>query len=154
MMMQVNKWMASLLGVGFVKGGGTIAAVITCLLWWAFQQDGQSDRWMIVITILITITGTISATVVEKDWGKDSSRVVIDEVAGMCIGLLFVPVTIPWLLSGLVLFRFFDIVKPLYIRRLEALPGGWGVMADDVLAGVYTNIVLQIMGYLNLWPHS
>jgi phosphatidylglycerophosphatase A len=153
-MMQLSKWISSLLGVGFVKGGGTVAALITCVLWWFFQQDGRSDGMMAVLAILITIIGTISATVVEKDWGKDSSRVVIDEVAGMCIGLLFVPVTIPWVITGLVLFRFFDIVKPLYIRKMEALPGGWGVMADDVLAGIYTNMVIQILLYLNLWPHS
>lgn len=153
-MMRINKWIASLMGVGFIKGGGTVAALLTCLWWWFCQQNGQFDRWMIAQTIFITIIGTISATVVEKDWGKDSSKVVIDEVAGMCIGLLFVPVTISWLITGLVLFRFFDIVKPLYIRRMETLPGGWGVMADDVLAGIYTNMVLQIMGYLNLWPHS
>jgi phosphatidylglycerophosphatase A len=76
--------------------------------------------------------------------GKDSYRVVIDEVAGMWVSLLFVPITTPTLVAGLVLFRFFDITKPLYIRRMEKLPGGVGVMMDDVLAGVYTNILLQI----------
>jgi phosphatidylglycerophosphatase A len=55
-----------------------------------------------------------------------------------------VPITIPSLLAGLVLFRFFDIVKPLYIRRMEQLPGGVGVMMDDVLAGIYANVLLQI----------
>jgi phosphatidylglycerophosphatase A len=61
----------------------------------------------------------------------------------MCISLLFVPITVQWIVTALVLFRFFDIVKPLYIRKAEALPGGWGVMTDDILAGVYSNIVLQ-----------
>ena len=80
---------------------------------------------------------------VEPIWGKDHGRVVIDEVAGMCISLLFVPVTIGYVLAGLILFRFFDIAKPLFIRKLELLPGGWGVMMDDILAGVYTNILLH-----------
>ncbi len=91
------------------------------------------------------MVGIKSANEVEVLWGKDHGRVVIDEVAGMCITLLFVPVTIKFVLIGLVLFRFFDILKPLGIRQLEKLPGGWGVMADDVLAGIYANIVLQIL---------
>ena len=102
---------------------------------------------MIAVTAVVIIIGIWSSNVVEKDWGKDSSRVVIDEVAGMCISLLFVPITIQWIVIALVLFRFFDIVKPVYIRKAEALPGGWGVMTDDILAGVYSNIVLQSVIY-------
>ena len=71
-------------------------------------------------------------------------------VAGMFISLLFVPVTIPYILVAFVLFRFFDIIKPLFIRRLESLPGGWGVMADDILAGVYTNIIIHAVVWFNL----
>jgi phosphatidylglycerophosphatase A len=76
---------------------------------------------------------------------------VIDEVAGMWVGVLGLPITGPRLLAGLVLFRFFDIVKPLFIRKMEEMPGGVGVMMDDVLAGIYTNLLLQAavhLGYL------
>lgn len=142
-MMQVHKWITSCLGIGYIKGGGTVAAIVTCLLWWLLQPDGMNTGMMIAVTAAVIIIGTWSSTIVEKDWGKDSSRVVIDEVAGMCISLLFVPITIQWIVIALVLFRFFDIVKPLYIRKAETLPGGWGVMTDDILAGVYSNIVLQ-----------
>ncbi|MFD2146419.1 phosphatidylglycerophosphatase A [Mucilaginibacter antarcticus] len=105
----------------------------------------------ILLTLAVTALGVWSGNKVEPLWGKDHSRVVIDELAGMFISLLFVPVTIPYLIAGFVLFRFFDIVKPLYIRRLEALPGGWGVMADDVLAGVYASLILQIIICLGLF---
>ena len=147
-MMRIHKWIAGCFGIGHIKGGGTIAAMICCVIWWFVQNDGVFNKWMIVVTAVITIIGIWSATVVEKDWGKDSSRVVIDEVAGMCIGLLFIPVTVKWIVVGLVLFRFFDIVKPLYIRKAEALHAGWGVMADDILAGIYTNLVLQVIIYV------
>ena len=60
-----------------------------------------------------------------------------DEVAGQCISMLFLPVTIKYVLISLILFRFFDIVKPLYIKKMEKFPGGWGIMFDDVLAGIY-----------------
>jgi phosphatidylglycerophosphatase A len=99
-----------------------------------------------VLLLAITlIAGIWSANALEKEWGHDNNKIVIDEVAGMMITLLFVPVTIEHLLTGLLLFRFFDIVKPLGIRQAEALPGGWGVMADDVLAGVYAQLLLQLM---------
>lgn len=146
-MMNVYKWIASCFGIGYIKGGGTIAAMVTCMGWWLLQQDGVFNKTMIAVTAVVIIIGIWSSNVVEKDWGKDSSRVVIDEVAGMCISLLFVPITIQWIVIALVLFRFFDIVKPLYIRKAEALPGGWGVMTDDILAGVYSNIVLQSVIY-------
>lgn len=94
---------------------------------------------------MATFIGVWSSSMVEPLWGKDPARVVIDEVAGMCISLLFLPVNVKYLLSALILFRFFDIVKPLLIRKMESLPAGWGIMMDDVLAGVYTNILLQVV---------
>ena len=148
-MMRLHQWIASCFGIGYSKGGGTIAAFVTCVAWWLLQRDSGFTNWMIIVTIVITIIGIWSSTMVEPGWGKDSSRVVIDEVAGMCISLLFVPVTVKWIVIGLLLFRFFDIVKPLYIRKAEALPAGWGVMADDILAGVYANLLLQLIIYVS-----
>ncbi len=147
-MIKVHQWIASCFGIGFIKGGGTIAAIAGCVAWWLVQRDGIFDKGMIAVTVLITVIGVWSATKVEPQWGEDSSRVVIDELAGMYISLLFIPVTIKWIVIGLILFRFFDIVKPMYIRKAEALPGGWGVMTDDVLAGVYSNLVLQVIIYV------
>lgn len=144
-MMKLHKLTAGCLGIGYVKGGGTLAAMVCCAVWYLLQSDGNFNRIMIPVTALILFIGIWSSTMVEADWGKDSSRIVIDEAAGMCISLLYVPVTIKYVIAGLLLFRFFDIVKPLFIRKTESLPGGWGVMADDVLAGVYTNILLQVI---------
>ena len=146
---KIHQQIASCFGVGFIKGGGTITALTGCAAWWMIQRDGVFDHAMIAVTLLITVMGVWSASKVEPQWGKDSSRVVIDELAGMFISVLFVPVTIKWMIIGLILFRFFDIVKPLFIRKTEALPGGWGVMADDVLAGVYSNLVLQLIIYVS-----
>jgi phosphatidylglycerophosphatase A len=101
--------------------------------------------WQIVITFFIIAGGIITGNKVDAEWGKDSSKVVIDEVAGMAIALLFVPHKIAYAVIALILFRFFDIVKPLGIRALEKWPGGWGVMADDVLAGLYALIVIQVL---------
>jgi phosphatidylglycerophosphatase A len=144
--MNLHKITASILGIGYIKGGGTIAAAVTCLIIYLAQEQGLLTHfWMLPIaTILVTLVGIYVGNQVEADWGKDSSRVVIDEVAGLMFTLLFVPLTNTNLIIGLVLFRFFDILKPLGIRKMEKLPAGTGVMMDDVLAGIYGNIVLQL----------
>jgi len=105
----------------------------------------------IAATILITAIGIWASGEVEKDWGKDSSKVVIDEAAGMCVSLLFLPTKVKYVFAAFILFRFFDIAKPLYIRRLEKLPRGWGVMADDLLSGIYSNLIMQIIIAVNLF---
>lgn len=141
------KLIASIFGIGYIrKGGGTVAAAFAVLIWWViFRNIGMNFALQLGITFFITFLGVWAGNVVEPEWGKDSYRVVIDEVAGMFISVLFVPVEWKWLLIGFVLFRFFDIAKPLYVRRMEVFKGGWGVMLDDVLAGIYANIVLQVI---------
>jgi phosphatidylglycerophosphatase A len=141
------KIVASIFGIGYIrKGGGTVAAAFAVLVWWLlFHNYGTNFALQVLIVVLVTALGVWAGNKVEPEWGKDSYRVVIDEVAGMFISVLFVPVVWKWLLIGFVLFRFFDIAKPFFIRRMEALKGGWGVMFDDVLAGIYANVVLQII---------
>ncbi|WP_231582610.1 phosphatidylglycerophosphatase A [Pedobacter sp. BMA] len=147
-----HKIISTGLGIGYIgKGAGTVAAVATCFFWWLFQTDYPNPYlWPFLTTMFLLVLGIYSGNVVEEIWGKDHQRVVIDEVVGMCIALLYIPLKWPYILIALVLFRFFDILKPLYIRKLEALPGGWGVMADDVLAGIYANLILQFILLFNL----
>ena len=144
--MLFHKLSATVFGIGYIgKGGGTVAAIFCCICWYLAWHENYHAIFAILITAVITAWGIWSGNKVEPLWGKDHGRVVIDEVAGQAIALLFIPVTIKYIIAALVLFRFFDIAKPPFIRRLEALPGGWGVMADDVLAGIYANIILQII---------
>jgi phosphatidylglycerophosphatase A len=109
---------------------------------------------MLLVISLVTIAGTWAATRAEKLLQtKDPSAVVIDEVAGQMIALLSGPFWGPtwWsVLSAFILFRLFDIWKPYPIRRFEGLESGLGIMADDVLAGIYALIVNSILigGYL------
>ncbi len=149
--MQIHKIITSLFGIGFIrKGGGTIASIIACIIWF-FLVLFCPPFYATILTALVIIYGVWGANKVEATWGKDSSRVVIDEVAGMFITLFFVPITLEYILVGLILFRIFDILKPFCINRLEKLPGGWGVMADDIAAGICANIILQIIFYSKLW---
>jgi phosphatidylglycerophosphatase A len=141
----MHKLIATGLGIGYIrKGSGTVAAAVCALVWYLAQAGGYPALVSYALTAMIVAVGVWSSGNVERYWGKDSNYVVIDEIAGMSISLLFLPVTLPVVLAAFVLFRFFDIVKPLYIRRAEQLPGGWGVMADDVAAGIYSNVLVQI----------
>jgi phosphatidylglycerophosphatase A len=148
----VNKIIASIFGIGYIKGGGTIAAALTCGLIWLLWDSGVSSVSFLAGCLTVNLIGVYVGNKVEPYWGKDSYRVVIDEVAGMWVAMLFIPPTLTLLIAGFILFRFFDIVKPLYIRKMEAFKGGWGVMLDDVLAGIYANLVLQIIVFFHLLP--
>jgi phosphatidylglycerophosphatase A len=145
-MIRLYRIISTCLGIGYVpKGGGTVAAGVCCIVWYvALRHANKPILIPLLITLALLFVGVYSAGKVESAWGKDSKRIVIDEAAGMCLTLLFVPVRWPYLVAGFLLFRFFDIAKPFYIRRMEKLEGGWGVMMDDVLAGVYANLLLQL----------
>ena len=101
------------------------------------------------ITFLaVVVLGVWSATVGEWHFGKtDPGHVVIDEVAGMLLTLLWLPVTWLGALVGFLAFRLSDIVKPFPAGSAERLPRGWGVMADDLVAGVYAHLVVRLMAW-------
>ena len=107
---------------------------------------------------LITVTfavGTWAATHAERYFGTvDPGAVVIDEVLGMLVTLAFIPVGLTGALTGFVLFRVFDVIKPFPANRLETLHGGLGIMADDAAAGVYANLCLRLLIWLlPAWIH-
>ncbi|MEO8886878.1 MAG: phosphatidylglycerophosphatase A [Mucilaginibacter sp.] len=142
--MWFHKLTATVFGIGYIgKGAGTVAAIACCICWYMAWAGNYPGHIAVIITGLIIAVGIWSGNKVEPIWGKDHGSVVIDEVAGMCISLLFIPATLYNIIVALMLFRIFDIFKPLFIKNLETLKGGWGVMMDDVLAGIYANLLLQ-----------
>jgi phosphatidylglycerophosphatase A len=102
--------------------------------------------------MLLTVVGVAASTIVAQQSGvEDPSHVVIDEVAGQAIALIAAPV-VGWkyALAAFILFRVFDIVKPPPVRQLERLPGGLGIMMDDVAAGVFALVLLHIAARFHL----
>jgi phosphatidylglycerophosphatase A len=97
-----------------------------------------------LVTVVIFFIGVPVATDLERVWGKDPGRVTIDEVVGTLATFFLNPVSFWGLGAGFLLWRFFDIVKLPFIDKSQQLPGGWGIMIDDVLAGVCANLVLRI----------
>lgn len=98
------------------------------------------------LTMLVIVIGFLVSGRAEKEAGKkDPSSVVIDEVSGMLLSLLFIPYNIKILAVAFVLFRILDTLKPFPSGRLEAYKGSLGIMADDLIAGLYTNLILQVV---------
>ena len=119
---------------------GTLAGVVLYLLVW----KGFSTFWYLLFTLLLVWLGARAADKGEEIWGEeDSPRIVIDEVAGFLIAMIGVIPSFWSVLLGFLLFRFWDIWKP--FEWIEELPGGWGIMADDVLAGIITCAMLHFM---------
>jgi phosphatidylglycerophosphatase A len=144
-MMRSYKLLATAFGVGYMgKGAGSVAAAIYCVFYYFFISE-LPVYVAVVLTLVVIAIGVWCSNELEVEWGKDNGKIVIDEVAGMQISLLFIPVSLFTIVSAFLLFRFFDIAKPLLIKRMEKLPKGWGVMFDDILAGIYSNIVLQLL---------
>jgi phosphatidylglycerophosphatase A len=144
---------ATFFGVGYLwPGPGTYAAGITVLCWWAVSHLVAPGWWIaveIIAAAAITVLGIPPSTTVAQESGKsDPGFVVIDEVAGQMISLIGVRLNWKYLLLSFILFRGFDIVKPFPLRRLERLPGGTGIMMDDVGAGLYALIVIHILQHL------
>lgn len=140
-----------LIATGFGSGlspfaPGTAGALLATLVWagLSFLVSPTNLIWITVAMILFfTVTGIWATNRVIPYWGKDPSRVVIDEMVGVWLALLAAPAGhIGYMAGAFLLFRIFDISKPLGIRRMERFSGGLGVMMDDILAGVYSFILL------------
>jgi phosphatidylglycerophosphatase A len=138
---------ATSLGAGYAPlAPGTFGSAAGLLLWLVLPQV----LWVQVVTIVVVcVVGAWSGSVAEQHFNRrDPGQVVVDEVAGMMVTLLLNPVArFGWLVAAFLLFRAADIVKPFPVNRLERLPGGIGIMADDVMAGVYANLALR----LSIW---
>ncbi len=133
-------------GVGYSPvAPGTLGTLIAIPTYY-FLSEIPSPLYEVTLVGFLFLSVWVSGNA-ERLFGKeDDQRIVIDEVIGFLITMLWVPKTIWFMLIGFFLFRFFDILKPFPIRRLEKrLKGGFGVVLDDVAAGVYANIVLRLI---------
>jgi phosphatidylglycerophosphatase A len=143
--------LASTLGSGyFPLAPGTVGAALGLAVLWYLPVF--TPLQLSGLLALILLTGIWASSRAEKIWGPDPGRVNWDEVAGMVASVLFLPKTWMVYLSAFVLFRIFDIAKPFPVNRAERLPGGLGIMMDDLVAGVYANLIGQIVFRL-IVPH-
>jgi phosphatidylglycerophosphatase A len=135
-------FIATSAGVGYAPvAPGTFGSAAGLVLWAMLPHSAAVQAIAIVVLFAV---GSWSGTVAEHHFGKtDPGQVVVDEVMGMLITLFLNPVGWTGALVGFLLFRVADVIKPWPANRLEALPGGVGVMADDGMAAVYANLALR-----------
>ena len=147
----MNEKLIKLLATGFGSGlvsfapgtFGTLVGVVICLLCLPLT-------WFLRLLIVIALSALsiYIAEQAEKIYQKkDDQRIVIDEIIGFQITMLPVAITVLHLCVGFVLFRIFDILKPFPINNLQRLPGGWGVVIDDIAAGIYAGVILFALNY-------
>ncbi|MGC2451117.1 MAG: phosphatidylglycerophosphatase A [Candidatus Sulfotelmatobacter sp.] len=146
---------ATFFRIGYIRPGpGTWGSAAAMILWAAIAHqlpEVARTPTLIFLAVLVTSIGIPAATQVARAFSrKDPQFVVIDEVAGQLITLISVPLAWKTFLAGFILFRAFDIVKPPPVRQLEKLPEGTGIVLDDVAAGIYALVVMQLLLHLGL----
>ena len=128
---------------------GTVGSAVGLLVYGVMRWFEPPYFGVVEVAVIVAlfVVGVWAGTTSERYFGGiDPGPIVLDEVVGMLITLAFIPVGVTGALAGFVLFRIFDVVKPFPARRLEALHGGLGVMADDAMAAVYANVSLRLIG--------
>ena len=149
-------WIATAGGAGyFPVAPGTAGSVVGVAVVMALArlplERGAGIAVLAAASLVVFAVGVWAAGEAETYFGRtDPGQVVIDEVVGQMITLLLIPhATWKWLMGGFLLFRGFDIIKPFPARQAERIPRGWGIMVDDVIAGVYGLGVLAVIGLVN-----
>lgn len=125
---------------------GTAGTIVAAAIYWFVGLDRPLVGGEFIL--LFFLLGVRASTAMERQLGPDPSRVVVDEMVGFWIALFALPKGWVLMAIGFFLFRIFDIWKPFPIRRAESLPEGWGIMADDAMAGIYTNVLLRLALFL------
>jgi phosphatidylglycerophosphatase A len=147
---RLGRLLATGLGAGYSPvAPGTAGSAVGVAIFWLMSSQSlaiQASATVVLFFLGVKVAGDLALLSGRKDPGL----VVIDEVVGQWIAFLAVPF-VPWTAAvGFVLFRVMDVWKPWPARDFERLPGGWGIMADDVMAGIYANGLLRVI--LLVWP--
>uniref|UniRef100_A0A7C4XKU4 Phosphatidylglycerophosphatase A n=1 Tax=candidate division WOR-3 bacterium TaxID=2052148 RepID=A0A7C4XKU4_UNCW3 len=131
------------LGLGYLPiAPATFSCLLSIVLWYLFKEF---PLIYFAVFINLFLWGMIVSKEFLKEWGKDPSRIVIDEFSSFLIPLYFTPKKILPLIATFIVFRLFDIIKPFPLRKLEKLPDVWGVMIDDLGAALLTTIVVLLL---------
>ena len=141
-------WVAVGFGAGLIPWiSGTTGTVPFWLILYAWTSAlHPSLIWMPLVSLVVTVIGFWAASKAEEEMGThDPKQIVIDEWAGMAITLIGVPPRLSSYIAAFILFRIFDVIKPPPARQLEKLPGGYGIVMDDVFAGFYALLVYQVV---------
>lgn len=145
----ISMWVATGFGLGYLPPApGTYASILATVAWYfvyQFLPPASFPLHLVTVILLVPITWWTAgrtARTLERD---DPSCIIMDEVLGQSLALLFAPLTLVNVIVAFAAFRFFDIVKPFPVRPCERLPGGLGILMDDMTAGIYAGILLLLI---------
>ena len=142
----VEKIIGSVFFTGYIPfASGTFGSLAALLIY--LIPGFENPTIMLIGISFFTAVGIPIGTKFEKVYGKDPSQCTVDELVGMWIALLFVPKTLVNIIIAFFIWRFMDIIKPAPARQLEKLNGGFGIMIDDIVAGIYSLTVIHILIY-------
>ena len=143
----IYKIIATLGGIGYIPvAPGTAGTLVAALAYYLLPDKLFTNAViMIPILLLITLISVFITGKAEKGMSKDDSRIVLDEFVGFFFAVFFLPVNLVLLIIAFILFRILDILKPVPVNLVQKFKGGWGIMADDIVAGILTNVCLRIL---------
>ncbi|MDI6782527.1 MAG: phosphatidylglycerophosphatase A [bacterium] len=144
----MQNFVPKFIATGFYSGyspliPGTVGSAVAIVIYLGLYS---LPPWQYFITLAgLTALAIWSSDIAEKLFGeKDCRKIVIDEIVGYLITMFLLPFVVKYIVIGFILFRFFDIIKPYPIRSVQKLSGGVGIVADDFLAGIYGNLLIQL----------
>ena len=145
-MRKICVFLSTCFGIGyFPKAPGTIGTLFAGCVYFILPDAFVYSKIYFPIFLLFgSLISVFIASEAEKSLGHDNGKIIIDEFFGYLIAVAALPKTAFFLITSFILFRFFDIVKPLGINKIQKLPKGWGIMADDVLAGLFVSSIFQV----------
>lgn len=138
---EIVKCVLSFFYIGYLPAPGTIASIFPAWVFFLLKGNPLIYGALAIFFLIAALALSAEGEAIFKR--KDPPEIVLDEVAGMFIAFIFIPFSLKYAILGFVVFRFFDIMKIYPIRSIERLPGGLGIVLDDICAAVYTNIILN-----------
>ncbi len=143
-MQKLSRLLATLFFVGYAPfAPGTLASLLGAGLYLLIRNN---TFFYLTLTVVLLVLGFWASGRAEKSFRrKDPPQIVIDEFSSVLLVYMFVPFSVKFLIMGLVFFRIFDIFKITPVKKLQALPAGWGIMLDDIAAAIFANILLQVI---------
>jgi phosphatidylglycerophosphatase A len=139
----IARMIATFFGAGYVtKVSGTVGSLLALVILWFLPPVNGWWLWIGLPTLFLI--GVWASTRAETYLGHDANSILIDEIVGQWLALAFMPKRAVIWFVGFFLFRAFDVLKPFPVNKSQKLPGGWGIMVDDVLAGLYALILIRI----------
>ncbi len=146
MKIKLANWLSTVFKIGYLPiAPGTWGSFAALATWYLIVGLTSTFTFIVLIVIIFALGVYISSITESYLSTKDPSIIVIDEWVGQWIALLFLPKTVLWGLVAFLLFRVFDIWKPYPISALDRIKGGFGIMADDVLAGIYALAIISVL---------